>query len=80
MAEKNPSSVENDGKRFKRAIFSFHACMIGFKRACKLLLFINGMYLLGRYRGILLGTIGKDWNESFSHVAFTIIDNETNDN
>ena len=83
VAETNPGSVaivERDGDRFKRAFFSFSACIVGFKRACRPLLFLDGTHLLGKYRGTLLGATGKDGNNGFFHVAFGIVDNETDAN
>ena len=44
------------------------------------MLFLDGTHLLGRHGGILLGATGKDGNEGLFHLAFAIVDNETNDN
>ncbi|XP_039134903.1 uncharacterized protein LOC120272206 [Dioscorea cayenensis subsp. rotundata] len=79
----NPGSVdivENDGPRFKRVFFAFKACVIGFKTRCRPLLYLDGTHLLGKYGGTLLGATGKDGNDGFFHVAFAIIDNETDAN
>ncbi|XP_039126995.1 uncharacterized protein LOC120263173 [Dioscorea cayenensis subsp. rotundata] len=83
VAETNLGSfiiVENDGDRFKRAFFSFRACLLGFKLGCRPLLFIDGTHLLGKYGGILLGATAKDGNEGIFHVAFAVVDNEIDDN
>ncbi|XP_039141172.1 uncharacterized protein LOC120278444 [Dioscorea cayenensis subsp. rotundata] len=42
--------------------------------------FLDGTHLLGKYGGILLGATSKDGNEGFFHLAFAIVDNETDDN
>ncbi|XP_039133259.1 uncharacterized protein LOC120270312 [Dioscorea cayenensis subsp. rotundata] len=79
----NPGSVaivENDGPRSKSAFFAFKACVIGFKTGCRPLLYLDGTYLLGKYGGTLLGATGKDGNDGFFHVAFAIVDNETDVN
>ncbi|XP_039131790.1 uncharacterized protein LOC120268452 [Dioscorea cayenensis subsp. rotundata] len=79
----NPGSVaivENDGSRFKRVFFAFKACVIGFKTGCRPLLYQDGTHLLGKYGGTLLGATGKDGNDGFFHVAFAIINNETDVN
>ncbi|XP_039114503.1 uncharacterized protein LOC120249877 [Dioscorea cayenensis subsp. rotundata] len=79
----NPGSVaivENDGSRFKRAFFTFKACVIGFKTGCRPLLYLDETHLLGKYGGTLLGATGKDGNDGFFHVAFAIVDNETDAN
>ncbi|XP_039141173.1 uncharacterized protein LOC120278445 [Dioscorea cayenensis subsp. rotundata] len=47
---------------------------------CRPLLFIDGTLLLAKYGGILLGATAKDGNEGLFHVAFAIIDNETDEN
>jgi len=53
---------------------------MGFRRGCRPLLFVDGTHLLGKYRETLLGAIGKDGNNGFFHVAFGIVDNETDAN
>ncbi|XP_039118108.1 uncharacterized protein LOC120254027 [Dioscorea cayenensis subsp. rotundata] len=83
VSETNPGSVviiDTDGERFKRGFFCFRASLDGFKRGCRPMLFLDGTHLLGKYGGILLGATAKDGNEGFFHLAFAIVDNETNDN
>ncbi|XP_039130888.1 uncharacterized protein LOC120267282 [Dioscorea cayenensis subsp. rotundata] len=84
VSETNPSSVvtiNKDGERFKSAFFfSFEACLLGFKHGCRPLLFIDGTHLLAKYGGILLGATAKDGNDGLFHVAFAIVDNETDEN
>ncbi|XP_039131906.1 uncharacterized protein LOC120268678 [Dioscorea cayenensis subsp. rotundata] len=53
---------------------------MGFKRAYRPLLFLDGTNLLGKYQGTLLGTTGEDGNIGFFHVTFSIVDNETDGN
>ncbi|XP_039135769.1 uncharacterized protein LOC120273201 [Dioscorea cayenensis subsp. rotundata] len=74
-------AIENDGERFKRGFFfSFGACLLGFKHVCRPLCFIDGTYLLAKYGRILLSATAKDGNKGLFHVAFTIVDNETDVN
>jgi len=73
-------SIENEGERFKRAFFSFGGCLLGFKQGCRPLLFIDGTHLLVKYGGVLIGATAKDGNEGLFHLAFAIVDNETDDN
>ncbi|XP_039140448.1 uncharacterized protein LOC120277657 [Dioscorea cayenensis subsp. rotundata] len=83
VSETNPGSVviiDTDGERFKRGFFCFRASLDGFKRGCRPMLFLDGTHLLGKYGGILLGATAKDGNERFFHLAFAIVDNETDDN
>ncbi|XP_039131806.1 uncharacterized protein LOC120268481 [Dioscorea cayenensis subsp. rotundata] len=44
------------------------------------LLFIDRTHLLAKYGGILLGATTKDSNDGLFHVAFAIVDNETDEN
>lgn len=60
--------------------FSLCACLLGFKKGCKPLLFLNGTHMLGNYGLIQLGMIGKDDNEGLFHVALVVIDSETEGN
>ncbi|XP_039117893.1 uncharacterized protein LOC120253679 [Dioscorea cayenensis subsp. rotundata] len=79
----NPGSIviiDKDGEHFRHGFFCFHASLEGFKRGCRPLLFLDGTHLLGKYGGILLAATGKDGNEGFFHLAFAIVDNETEEN
>jgi len=81
VCETNPGSVvtiDNDAERFKRAFFSFVCCLLGFKQGYMPLLFIT--HLLAKYGVVLLGAMAKDENDGLFHVAFAIVDNETDDN
>ena len=51
--------VEKNGDRLKHAFFSFRAYVVGFKKGCRVLLFLDGTHLLGKYEGTLLGVTGK---------------------
>ncbi|XP_039137426.1 uncharacterized protein LOC120274955 [Dioscorea cayenensis subsp. rotundata] len=62
------------GKEIARA--AIHAKELG----CRPLLFVDGTHLLGKYDMILLGATARDSNEGIFHVAFTLVDNETDDN
>jgi len=83
VEEMNPGSIviiEKDRERFNRAFFSFRTSLVGFKKVCRPLLYVDGTHLLGKYGGILLGATSKDGNEGIFHVAFAIVDNETDNN
>jgi len=83
VSEINPGSIvtiENAGELFKRAFFSFGGCLLGFKQGYRPLLFIDGTHLLAKYGRILLGATAKNGNDGLFHVAFAIVDNETDDN
>ncbi|KAF5941002.1 hypothetical protein HYC85_022169 [Camellia sinensis] len=61
--------------QFKRFFVAFPACINGFKY-CRLLLFHDGIFLKGRYKGQLLAATAKDDNQ----VAFAIVDSESESN
>ncbi|KAL7255184.1 hypothetical protein ACSBR1_009363 [Camellia fascicularis] len=80
VMENNPHSYINldfDQKtsRFVRYFISFHACIDGLNY-CHPLLFLNGTFLKGRFKGNLLATTAKDGNQGLFPVAFAIVDFE----
>ena len=63
----NPDSiieldVDADNGRFRRLFVSFFGCINGFQFG-RPLLFLDGTFLKGRYKGILLGATSKDANQ-----------------
>ena len=83
VVETNPGSVvivDKYNEQFRRAFFSFRACVLGLKKGCRPLLLLNGTRLFGKYRGPLLGMTNKDGNNGFFYIAFAIVDNETDTN
>ncbi|XP_012854412.1 PREDICTED: uncharacterized protein LOC105973918 [Erythranthe guttata] len=80
----NPDSVfhlEVDGKHnsFNRCFFSFGACLSGFK-FCRPILFLDGTFLKGRYKGILLSAMAKDARNGLYPVAFAVVHEENDSN
>ncbi|XP_028089335.1 uncharacterized protein LOC114289766 [Camellia sinensis] len=65
--------------QFKRFFVAFPACINGFKY-CRLLLFHNGIFLKGRYKGQLLAATAKDGNQGLFPLAFAIVDSESESN
>lgn len=67
VMEKNPNSYINlefhqQTGRFVRYFISFRACIDGFNH-CRPLLFLDGTFLKGRFKGNLLATTAKDGNK-----------------
>ena len=65
--ESNPGSHfvlegDSDTQRFSRLFMSFKACIHGFNY-CRPILFIDGTFLKGRYKGIILSATAKDGNQ-----------------
>ncbi|XP_028107974.1 uncharacterized protein LOC114306837 [Camellia sinensis] len=84
VMEKNPNSYINlefhqQIGRFVRYFISFRACIDGFNHF-QPLLFLDGMFLKGRFKGNLLAATAKDGNKGLFPVAFTIVDSENQQN
>ncbi|XP_012846789.1 PREDICTED: uncharacterized protein LOC105966756 [Erythranthe guttata] len=80
----NPDSVfhlEVDEKHnsFDRCFFSFGACLSGFK-FCRPILFLDGTFLKGRCKGILLSAMAKDARNGLYPVAFAVVREENDSN
>ncbi|XP_028091988.1 uncharacterized protein LOC114292280 [Camellia sinensis] len=81
VMEYNPGSYinldfdEHNTRRFNRHFISFKASIDGFKH-CRPLLFLDGTFLKGRFKGNLLAATAKDGNEGLFPVAFAIVDSE----
>ncbi|XP_028059386.1 uncharacterized protein LOC114263087 [Camellia sinensis] len=80
----NPGSVfeldvDESSGCFRRLFVAFHGCLYGFQ-FCRLLLFVDGTFLKGRYKGHLLAATSKDGNQGLFPLAFAIVDAENQDN
>ncbi|XP_028060481.1 uncharacterized protein LOC114264072 [Camellia sinensis] len=80
----NPGSYVNlDFKqsigRFKRFFISFKSCIDEFNHICPLL-FLDDIFLKGRFKGNLLAATGKDGNKGLFPLAFAIVDSKTTAN
>ncbi|KAL7174163.1 hypothetical protein ACSBR2_033421 [Camellia fascicularis] len=62
---------EQSTDRFKRFFISFKACIDGFNHICPLL-FLDGTFLKGRFKGNLLATTRKDGNKDISLTMITL--------
>ncbi|XP_028104380.1 uncharacterized protein LOC114303445 [Camellia sinensis] len=80
----NPGSyVDTDydehNYRFCRFFISFKACIDGFLH-CRPLLFLDGTFLKGRFKGFLLAATAKDGNQGLFPLVYAIVDSENNVN
>ncbi|XP_028104093.1 uncharacterized protein LOC114303140 [Camellia sinensis] len=64
--------------RFKRFFVAFNASIQGF-RHCRPLLFIDGTFLKGKYKGTLLTATAKDGDQGFFPLVMAVVDMETTD-
>ncbi|KAL7215301.1 hypothetical protein ACSBR1_027465 [Camellia fascicularis] len=80
VMQNNPRSYidldfEQQTGRFVRYFISFRVCIDGFNN-CRPLLFLDGTFLKGRFKGTLLAATAKDRNKGLFPVAFAIVDSE----
>ncbi|KAL8479862.1 hypothetical protein ACS0TY_026708 [Phlomoides rotata] len=57
--------VQNETKHFERIFIAFNTCIQGFK-SCRPMLFIDGTFMKGRAKGILLSATAKDGDNGHS--------------
>ncbi|KAK1281031.1 hypothetical protein QJS04_geneDACA016117 [Acorus gramineus] len=69
-----------DDHRFRRFFVCFGGSLIGFETGCRPLLFLDGTFLKSKYQSILLAIIAKNGDESFFPLAFSVVDQDTEDN
>jgi len=69
---KNPGSIcsyisqnPNAIQLFKRLFVSFKAMITGFQRGCRPFIWVDGYFLKGPYKGILLVVVGLDGNNGY---------------
>ncbi|KAL2525111.1 MuDR family transposase [Abeliophyllum distichum] len=68
--------VDQVSKRFQRLFVSYHACIHVFNH-CRPVLFIDGTFLKGRFKGILLSATAKN---GLYPLAYAVVDSENYDN
>ncbi|KAL2498884.1 SWIM-type domain-containing protein [Abeliophyllum distichum] len=71
--------VDQVSKRFQRLFVSYHECIHGFNH-CRLVLFIDGTFLKGRFKGNLLSATAKNGNQGLYPLAYAVVDSENYDN
>jgi zinc finger SWIM domain-containing protein 3 len=81
----NPGSVfefevNSETDQFLRLFVAFHACVEGFHKGCRPILFVDGAHLKHRYKGVLCAATTIDANDEIFNVAFAIVDAENDDN
>ncbi|XP_020243398.1 uncharacterized protein LOC109821634 [Asparagus officinalis] len=75
----NPGSrvvIDADDGRFKRLFISYNACIEGFIAGYRPLLFLDGIFIKDRYRGILLSATRYDGNQGIFPLAYCVCDQE----
>nr|AAM44862.1 Putative mutator-like transposase [Oryza sativa Japonica Group]ABB46622.2 transposon protein, putative, Mutator sub-class [Oryza sativa Japonica Group] len=78
-AVKKFPSIEHPGKSVLQRVFlALHACKMAFVHCCPVL-YIDGTFLTGKYRGHILTAIGVDGNNQVLPLAFAFVESENTD-
>ena len=66
-------------RQFKRMFCAYNPCIYGFKH-CKLVIYLDGTLLYGKYRSVLLTAKAVDGNNAILPLAFALVKKESKDN
>ena len=66
--------------RFERLFVAYDACLQGFRRGCRPLLFVDGTFMKNKYKGVLCSATTLDANNQLFVVAIGVVDAENDDN
>mgnify|MGYP001045679845 CR=1 FL=1 len=87
IKEANPGTIAScisqgpdDTPLFKRMFISFGAMITGFKRGCRPFIGVDGCFLKGPYKGVLLTAMALDANNGYFPLAYGIVEVENRDN
>ncbi|KAM7502137.1 hypothetical protein LguiB_001041 [Lonicera macranthoides] len=74
--------IEKDQKSIARLkeFLQFQKALKDRFKSCRPMLFLDGTFLKGQYKGILLAAIAKDGNNGLFSVVIGVVDLETIDN
>jgi len=64
---------------FKRIFISFGAIITGFTRGCRPFIGVNGCFLKGPYKGVLLTSMGLDANNDYFPLAYGVVEKKNRD-
>ncbi|KAK4254492.1 hypothetical protein QN277_009870 [Acacia crassicarpa] len=78
--ELSPEALDQGRRVFRRMYVCFNASKVGWKLGCRPFIGLDGTFLKGRARGILLTAVGLDANDSMYPIAFGLTEKETNVN
>ena len=87
IKESNPGTIAsciyegpNNAPLFKRIFISFGAMITGFTRGCRPFIGVDGCFLKGPYKGVLLTAMGLDANNGYFPLAYGVVEKENKDN
>ena len=58
-------------------VIAFFACIFGFHAGCRPFIFLDGMHIKSKYKGVLLAANGVNGENGIYPLAFAIVDSET---
>jgi len=64
----------------KRTFISFKTTVDGFLKGCRPLIGVDGCFLKGPYKGVLLVALGLDGNNGYFPIAYAIVQQENKSN
>ncbi|KAK4273589.1 hypothetical protein QN277_021962 [Acacia crassicarpa] len=74
--ELSKEALENGNRVFSRLYMCFNAAKMGWKAGCRPIIGVNGTFLKGNARGIMLTATGLDANDSIYPIAIGITQKE----
>ncbi|KAK4281176.1 hypothetical protein QN277_012700 [Acacia crassicarpa] len=74
--EVSEEGLEHGRRIFKRMYVCFNASKVGWREGCRPLICVDGTFLKGRFRGILLTEVGVDGNDSLYPLAVALVEKE----
>ncbi|KAL4323348.1 hypothetical protein GQ457_11G020680 [Hibiscus cannabinus] len=88
LRTKNPGSTikmavnrvsDISSPHFKRSYVCFDALKRGWKEGCKPIMGLDGCFLKGPFKGVLLGAVGRDGNDQMYPIAWIVTEGESTD-
>ncbi|KAK4260790.1 hypothetical protein QN277_003861 [Acacia crassicarpa] len=74
--EVSEEALEQGRRVFKRLYLCFNAAKVGWKEGCRPLVVVDGTFLKGKARGIMLTAVGIDGNDSVYPLALAVVEKE----
>ncbi|XP_073304221.1 uncharacterized protein [Primulina huaijiensis] len=66
--------------KFRRLFISLHACIVGFVKGCRPLIFLDGTHIKKKFKGCILSAVTKDANDDLFTLAFAVVEAENDAN
>ncbi|XP_073311436.1 uncharacterized protein [Primulina huaijiensis] len=84
LKQTNPGSWDDcevdQMNKFRRLFISLHACIVGFVKGCRPLIFLDGTHIKNKFKGCILSAVTKDANDDLFTLAFAVVEAENDAN